>query len=126
MAEIRTFCRVCEPACGLVASVDGGTLTAVRPDREHPISHGWACNKGIATLDVHRDPDRLSHPLRRGPEGFERVSWDDAMHGIADTMRAIKARHGDWSTAVEFGFQSPVDQRITHNQPRGPDHEQQQ
>jgi anaerobic selenocysteine-containing dehydrogenase len=103
MTDIRTFCRVCEPACGLVARVENGALTAVRPDREHPISHGWACNKGIATLDVHRDPDRLSYPLGRGADGFERVSWDAAMGGIADTMQAIKARHGDWSTAVYIG-----------------------
>lgn len=103
MTDVRTFCRVCEPACGLVARVENGALTAVRPDREHPVSHGWACNKGIATLDVHRDPDRLSYPLARGATGFARVGWNDAMAGIAERMRAIKARHGDWATAVYIG-----------------------
>jgi len=105
MTDIRTFCRVCEPACGLVATITSGELTAVRPDRDHPVSRGWACNKGIATLDVHRDPDRLSRPLRRHRDaiGFDPVSWDDAMAGIAERMRAIKARHGDWATAVYIG-----------------------
>jgi anaerobic selenocysteine-containing dehydrogenase len=104
MTDVRTFCRVCEPACGLVARVEDGALTAVRPDREHPVSRGWACNKGIATLDVHRDPDRLSHPLRRTGDGtFERVGWDGAMAEIADRMRAIETRHGDWATAVYIG-----------------------
>jgi anaerobic selenocysteine-containing dehydrogenase len=103
MTDVRTFCRVCEPACGLVATVDAGAITAVRPDREHPVSQGWACNKGIATLDVHRDPDRLSHPLRRGAAGFARVSWDGALAEIADRLRLLKARHGDWSTAVYIG-----------------------
>ena len=103
MTDIRTFCRVCEPACGLVATVTDGALTAVRPDREHPVSQGWACNKGIATLDVHRDPDRLSHPLQRTASGFERIGWDAAMAGIATSLRAIKERHGDWSTAVYIG-----------------------
>lgn len=105
MTDVRTFCRVCEPACGLVATVSEGALTALRPDREHPVSRGWACNKGIATLDVHRDPDRLFHPLRRGADGagFERTSWDEAMAGIAERLRAIKARHGEWATAVYIG-----------------------
>ena len=49
MPQLRTFCRVCEPACGLVARSRTVDLTAVRPDREHPISRGWACNKGLAT-----------------------------------------------------------------------------
>ncbi len=104
MTDVRTFCRVCEPACGLVASVDAdGAISAVRPDKAHPVSRGWACNKGIATLDVHRDPDRLSHPLRRDAGGFARVSWDAAMADIAARMRAIKDRHGEWATAVYIG-----------------------
>jgi anaerobic selenocysteine-containing dehydrogenase len=104
MTDVRTFCRVCEPACGLVATVADGALTALRPDREHPVSRGWACNKGIATLDVHRDPDRLSHPLRRTDDGgFARVSWDDAMAGIADRLREIRATRGEWATAVYLG-----------------------
>lgn len=104
MTDVRTFCRVCEPACGLVATVADGALVALRPDREHPVSRGWACNKGIATLDVHRDPDRLSHPLRRAAGGgFTRTSWDDAMAGIAERLRAIRAAHGPAATAVYIG-----------------------
>jgi predicted molibdopterin-dependent oxidoreductase YjgC len=56
VVNIGTFCRVGEPACSLVATVDGGELTAVAPDRDHPISRGLTCNKGIAALDVHRGP----------------------------------------------------------------------
>ena len=29
----KTFCRVCEPACGLVAIVEGEDLVALKPDR---------------------------------------------------------------------------------------------
>jgi len=103
MPDIRTFCRVCEPACGLVATVEDGKLSAVKPDREHPVSQGWACNKGIATFDVHHDPDRLNHPLKRSPRGFEPISWDEAMAGIGAAMRSIRTRHGDWCTAVYIG-----------------------
>jgi anaerobic selenocysteine-containing dehydrogenase len=103
MAEVRTFCRVCEPACGLVAAVEDGRLTKLRPDREHPISRGWACNKGIATFDIHRDPDRLSVPLRRDGDRFARTSWDEAMRDIAARMRAIKGDGDDWATAVYLG-----------------------
>ena len=63
--DVRTFCRVCEPACGLVAEVEGGEITRLRPDRDHPVSKGFACHKGMASLDIHRDPDRLDHPQRK-------------------------------------------------------------
>ncbi len=104
MAEVRTFCRVCEPACGLVARVEDGRLAALRPDREHPISHGWACNKGLATFDIHHDPDRLSHPLKRTVTGaFERISWDQAFQEIAAKLRALRDTHADWSTGMYIG-----------------------
>ena len=104
MPDVRTFCRVCEPACGLVAHVEDGCVTALRPDREHPISHGWACNKGLATLDIHHDPDRLSHPLKRTASGsFERISWEQAFEEIAAKLRAIRDARGNWSTAMYIG-----------------------
>ncbi|MCU0668861.1 MAG: formate dehydrogenase, partial [Myxococcota bacterium] len=84
--EVRTFCRVCEPACGLVAQVENDELVALRPDREHPITRGFACNKGLAGVAVHRDPDRLDHPLRRNGDGFVRASWDDAIGGVATRL----------------------------------------
>ncbi|HSJ95676.1 MAG TPA: molybdopterin-dependent oxidoreductase [Myxococcota bacterium] len=102
--SVPTFCRVCEPACGLVADVEDGALIALRPDREHPVTRGFACHKGIAGLDVHRDPDRLDHPLRRTPGGgFERIGWDDAVDGIATRLRGIVERHGPGAVASYLG-----------------------
>jgi anaerobic selenocysteine-containing dehydrogenase len=101
--EVHTFCRVCEPACGLVARVEGETLVALSPDREHPVTRGFACNKGIAGVDVHHDPDRLDHPLRRINGGFERASWDDAIGDAASRLRGIVDRHGPNALAYYMG-----------------------
>jgi formate dehydrogenase len=101
--QVATFCRVCEPACGLVARVEGGELTGLAPDRAHPVTRGFACHKGIAGVEIHRDPDRLDHPLRRGPAGFERAGWDEAVEGIAARLRAIVDAHGPASLASYIG-----------------------
>jgi formate dehydrogenase len=101
--RIHTFCRVCEPACGLVAHVEDGELRALAPDRAHPVTRGFACHKGIAGVEIHRDPDRLDHPLRRGPRGFERISWDEAAGGIAARLRAITDAHGPGAIAFYGG-----------------------
>ena len=59
-----THCRICEPLCPLVAETDGdGTVVAIHPDREHPVSGGFACHKGTSFGAVHHDPNRLDHPL---------------------------------------------------------------
>ncbi len=40
--ERLTYCRICEPLCGLVATVEDGQLVKLRPDRQHPLSRGFA------------------------------------------------------------------------------------
>jgi anaerobic selenocysteine-containing dehydrogenase len=93
--ERITYCRICEPLCGLVATVEDGELVQLRPDREHPLSRGFACPKGIAMTGVQNDPDRVIHPLKRKPDGtFERVSWTDALDDIGQRLRSVLDRGG--------------------------------
>lgn len=85
-----TYCRICEPLCGLVATVEDGTVTRLRPDPDHPLSRGQACPKGIAFVDIQNDPDRVLHPLKRNAHGeFERVSWESALDDIVARLRRI-------------------------------------
>src|SRR5580693_4660216 len=106
----RTFCRICSPTCPLVAEIgEDGEIVALRPDRDHPVSKGYACNKGLAYLDIHHDPDRLNTPLRRinprsEPLGrFESLSWDLAFDQIGARLRGIRERHGMDAIGVYAG-----------------------
>lgn len=101
--EKRTFCRVCEPACGLIATVEDGSLTALRGDRGHPISKGFVCNKGIYGLDIHNDPDRLRTPLKRTGRGFEPIGWEQALEEIAGKLSRILESHGPSALATYTG-----------------------
>jgi anaerobic selenocysteine-containing dehydrogenase len=102
--EKATYCRICEPLCGMVATVEDGRLLKLRPDQDHPLSQGFACPKGITFEQVHNDPDRVLHPLKRRPDGsFERVTWDHAMGDILTRLRAIHGEHGPQSIGWYFG-----------------------
>lgn len=99
-----TYCRICEPLCGLLATVEDGRLTSLRPDPDHPLSRGFACPKGIAFTEIQNDPDRVLHPLRRNPAGvFEQVTWDEALDDIAARLRAVHDRHGGAAIGQFFG-----------------------
>jgi formate dehydrogenase len=101
---MKTFCRLCEVNCGLVAEVDAtGRLAALKPDRDHPVTAGFACHKGLLARDVHHDPDRVDHPQRRGDRGFERSSWDTALSTIASRLKQIVEVHGPRAVAVYMG-----------------------
>src|ERR671921_934631 len=88
--QVVTFCRICEAHCGMVATVNDGVVTKLRPDPDHPLSRGYACPKGIAMTEVQNAPDRVLHPLRGG----ERIGWDAAIGEIGERLRAIRDRHG--------------------------------
>lgn len=100
---VSTYCRVCEPLCGLEADVADGVIVDLRPDRDHPVSRGYACRKGMAMLDLHRDPDRLNHPLRRAGGTLEASDWDTAASDIATRLAAIREQYGPSALAVYHG-----------------------
>lgn len=120
----RTFCRICEPQCGLVAELENGRIVSLASDRANPASRGYCCNKGIRFLDVHRDPDRLSHPLRRRnsraeDEGqFSPLDWDTAAGEIGAKLKDIAARHGDEAIAIYMGNPHAFNSTLLTNEDR--------
>ncbi|MEO6027130.1 MAG: molybdopterin-dependent oxidoreductase, partial [Candidatus Binatia bacterium] len=101
--DVTTFCRICEAQCGLVATVDGDRILAVRPDTEHVVSKGYVCVKGLSIENVRASPDRLTHPLKKVKGGYERISWDQAFAEIGTKVRALRTEHGDDSVGLYFG-----------------------
>src|SRR5258708_15750810 len=114
-AQKPTYGRICEPLCGMIAPGEDGRLIALRPDKDHPLSGGFACQKGIAFTEVVNDPDRVTTPLRRKARadglrasgssegGFEPVSWDEAMADIASQLTDIHRRHGSGAIGWYYG-----------------------
>ena len=100
----RTFCRNCPAACGLAITVDDGRVASIRGDRDHPISRGYICVKGLASADWHNGEDRLTVPHARTASGSlgqaEIQTVLDEIHGRLD---GILAQHGPRSVAMYYG-----------------------
>jgi nitrate reductase NapA len=65
---------------------------AVRGDTASPVNRGLLCVKGYHLPAFLAGEDRLTHPLRRHPDGREeRISWDEALDLIArEFSRALE------------------------------------
>ncbi len=105
---IPTFCRICEPSCGLVAEVEDGRLSRLRPDTAHPVTKGFACHKGLTYDAIHHDPDRLNQPLKRksarnAAGEFEAISWDTAIAEVAEKLKAVQEKYGHDAVAGYIG-----------------------
>jgi anaerobic selenocysteine-containing dehydrogenase len=98
-----TFCRTCEATCGLEVDVADDRVLAIRPDKAHVVSHGYACVKGIHFDKVQHSPDRITTPQKRVGDRWQSVSWEQAIGEIGARLREIRVRHGADSIAHLVG-----------------------
>ena len=90
-----TACVLCECNCGIEVTVEGRRLARIRGDKAHPVSRGYTCEKPLRLDHYQNGADRLTHPLRRRPDGtFERVGWDTAIAEVAERLAAVRDAAG--------------------------------
>jgi anaerobic selenocysteine-containing dehydrogenase len=91
----------CPDACSLLVNVEDGAASKLRGNPDHPVTRGFLCGKVAKYLDREYSPQRLLYPQKRvGKKGegrFQRITWDEALHTIADRLA---------DTAHEFGPES--------------------
>src|SRR5262245_42994021 len=105
---VRGFCALCTAHCATVATVTDGKVVRLESDPDHP-NGGVFCLKGKAAPELVYHPDRLKYPLKRtrpksDPDpGWQRVSWDEALDGIAQRLSHIRKRYGARAVALAKG-----------------------
>jgi len=103
---IRTFCSMCGPAmgCGINCYVRDGRLVGIEGMKESPVNRGKLCAKAYASMQWLYSPQRLKSPLKRigvkGEGKFQEITWDEAIHIIADKLKQQKDQYGPESLAV--------------------------
>src|SRR3972149_3623423 len=99
--EYRTTCtRDCPDSCSIVVTVEDGRITRHKGDPLHAVTRGFLCSRGNEYLKRFYDPDRLLYPLRRSADGWQRISWDDALDLIAEKLIHYRVTFGPRSVLV--------------------------
>ena len=119
MREARSYCRICGVLCGTRLQIDDdGRIVDVRGDKEHPLTRGFACIKGVQSTDIYDGPERLLHPLKRLPDGtFERIPLEQALDEIAGKLQVILAQDGPEAVATFRGTANYTDAAGYHMLP---------
>ncbi len=106
MKEVKTTCCYCGTGCGVIATADGDTITAVRGDPDHPANFGRLCTKG-STLHLTMQPAlqqqaRLLAPQLRTSRSEPRAeaSWDETADFVAGQIAETIHRHGPDSVGI--------------------------
>ncbi len=105
---VRGYCALCTAHCATIATVTDGKVVRLDADSDHP-NGGVFCIKGKAAPELVYHPDRLNYPLKRtrpknDPDpGWQRISWDEALHDIAERLNLVRETYGPRAVALAKG-----------------------
>ena len=102
-AMFQTGCVLCAQNCGLEVEVENNRIVRVKGDRSNVKSEGYVCRKGLNVAYHQHHADRLTHPLKRVGDRFERISWDQAIDEIGARLKGIVDQYGPRSFAYMGG-----------------------
>lgn len=88
-------CHLCEAMCGLEIEIENNEVLSIRGHKEDVYSKGHICPKGVALKDLHNDPNRLKHPVKRTNQGWEKISWEEAYDTVAKELKRIRKTYGN-------------------------------
>ena len=87
-AYYASTCTACPHACGILIKTREGRPIKIDGNPDHPVSKGKICTKGQADILNLYDPERLSHPMKKGSGGrLFKTDWanvDNEIIGILE------------------------------------------
>ncbi len=99
----HSTCPLCEACCGLRVETEGDAIVSIRGDEADPLSRGYVCPKAMALQDLHEDPDRLRHPMRRHGTRWETISWSEALDEAAAGLHRVQRSYGPDAVGMYLG-----------------------
>ena len=93
----KTVCSYCGVGCEIMAGTKDGKLVQITPSPEGRSNLGHTCVKGRYAWGFVQSDARARYPMMREHGGeWRRVSWNEALQHIADTMaKTVKERGAD-------------------------------
>jgi len=101
LARVGTTCTYCGVGCTFDLMVDRRKNRIVRAEARpgSPINDGNLCVKGHFGFEFVGSPERLTDPLVRRGDSFEKASWEQALELVGRRLREIRAKHGPTAAA---------------------------
>ena len=105
MQRKTTTCHKCTGYCPLVVTVEDNAVVAIEGDREAPLYNGFTCPKGRALGAEAAGLNRLTHSLKRMPDGqFMPISSAQLVEEIAQRVAETLDQYGSQAIAAFLGM----------------------
>ncbi len=94
---VNSICTMCVNRCAIKVKVVNGRAVKIYGNPKDPHSLGKICARGQSGIERLYSPHRIKSPMirtdkgKRGTwEGFQEVSWDEALEYVANVLRKRK------------------------------------
>lgn len=96
----RTTCSYCGTGCELSVGTNQNRIVSIKPVLDAPVNRGHLCIKGRYAFDFVEAADRITSPMIRKNDGWQPLSWDDAIAFTAERLQQISQEHGPDSVGI--------------------------
>jgi anaerobic selenocysteine-containing dehydrogenase len=103
MSVVYGSCNLCEAICGLEFTVENNAVVSIRGDEKDPLSRGHICPKALSLIDLHADTDRLTTPVKRVGEKWEKIGWTEAYDLVVDGLVSTRKKYGSNAVGLYQG-----------------------
>ena len=85
-------CAECSAGCGVHVITREGRAIKLEGNPEHPVNRGRLCARGQAALQGLYNPDRIPGPRAKQGEGFQDLTWEDAITQLTQRVQGAQGR----------------------------------
>ncbi|MEW6455493.1 MAG: molybdopterin-dependent oxidoreductase [Acidobacteriota bacterium] len=93
---IPSICDQCFGGCGVLVKVKKGRVINLKGNPYHPVNRGGLCPKGLASLQLIYNPDRIKTPIKKVGNRFSKewkpISWEEAIEIISTKLKELRER----------------------------------
>ncbi len=94
MEHVGTICTHCADGCKTTLGVRNDHIIRANNRDRSGINGEFLCIKGRYAFDFNDSPERLQSPMIRAGDGYEPISWAQALETIVKKFAEVKARSG--------------------------------
>ena len=86
--------RNCYSTCTFRVKVEENRITGIEPFEGNKATPEGPCLKGLSYIERVHSPERVLYPLKKTSNGFEQISWGEALDTLAAKLTFFKEAYG--------------------------------
>ncbi len=103
VSYVNSTCTLCPGGCGITVRKIEDRVVKLEGQSGHPINDGGLCLMGLAGAQLLYGPRRVTTPLKKVNGKFRRISWDNAIDEVANTLKQLRSKGQSHKVAAITG-----------------------